>query len=192
MKKAILCYLEKYFNYWHHKTGLLPSVPFDGEFNTELYIGEVNKYGYIQWIYQENTKKFDFGKLEKEIKIILREEIKEYLNSYKFLELLGFLNEKLVYFDAINDVEDSVEKIILQHKYIKEIEKSADSRDLKALESCIEIGSYQGIFELYFDNENGNIVIYDFDWHRKTVIADTFEGLFENLRPNKKENFEKW
>jgi len=54
------------------------------------------------------------------------------------------------------------------------------------LENCIEIGNYQSMFELYFDNENGNIVMYDFDCHRKTVIANNFEELFEKLTPYKK------
>lgn len=188
MKKILLNYLERYFYYWHKKTGLLPSVPFDGEFNTDLYVGEVNEYGYIQWIYQENTKKINFEQIEKEMKIILKKEIKEYLTSYEFLELIGFLDGKLVCFNAINDVKQNIEKIVLQQKYLKEIEKNADIRDCKALENCIEIGNYQSMFELYFDNENGNIVMYDFDWHRKTVIADNFEELFEKLTPYRKDS----
>ena len=186
MKKILLNYLERYFCYWHKKTGLLPSVPFDGEFNTDLYVGEVNEYGYIQWIYQENTKKINFEQIEKEMKMILRKEIKEYLTSYEFLELIGFLDGKLVCFNAINDVKQNIEKIVLQQKYLKEIEKSADVRDCKALKNCIEIGSYQSMFELYFYNENGNIVMYDFYCHKKTVIANNFEELFEKLTPYKK------
>ena len=73
-----------------------------------------------------------------------------------------------------------------REEYLEEIKKSADIRDLKALENCIEIGSYQGIFEMYFDNDNGNIVVYDFDWHKKTIIANTFQELFERLKPNRK------
>ena len=42
------------------------------------------------------------------------------------------------------------------------------------------------MFELYFDNENGNIVMYDFYCHKKTVIANNFEELFEKLTPYKK------
>ena len=186
MKKILLNYLERYFCYWHKNTGLRPSVPFDGEFNTDLYVGEVNEYGYIQWIYQENTKKINFEQIEKEMKMILRKEIKEYLTSYEFLELIGFLDGKLVCFNAINDVKQNIEKIVLQQKYLKEIEKSADVRDCKALKNCIEIGSYQSMFELYFDNENGNIVMYDFYCHKKTVIANNFEELFEKLTPYKK------
>ena len=118
--------------------------------------------------------------------MILNKEIKEYLTSYEFLELIGFLDGKLVCFNAINDVKQNIEKIVLQQKYLKEIEKSADVRDCKALKNCIEIGSYQSMFELYFDNENGNIVMYDFYCHKKTVIANNFEELFEKLTPYKK------
>ena len=176
MKKVILNYLKKYFSYWYYKTGFLPKVPSDGEFDTKLYVGEVDEFGYIQWMYQENTEKTDFKKWKRKVKGELREEIKEYIDSYKFLELEGFLDGNLVYFDIMNDVEEMS---------LEEIEKVADTRDLKALENCIEIGSYQGIFEMYFDNSNGNIVIYDFDYHKKTVIANTFQELFERLTPSK-------
>lgn len=183
MKKAILNYLKKYFNYWQHKTGFLPKVPFDGEFDTKLYVGEVDEYGYIQWMYQENTKKIDFKKWKREVKGELRKEIKEYISSYKFLELVGFLDGNLVCFKIINnDEERDLEEI---EKCLEEIEKNANVEDLKELENCIEIGSYQGIFEMYFDNNNGNIVVYDFDYHKKTIIANTFQELFERLTPSK-------
>lgn len=186
MKKAILEYLKKYFSYWQDKTGNLPRVPFDKELNTRLYVGNVDESGYIQWTYQENRNKIDFENLDKEGK--LRKEIKEYFGSYQFLELAGFLDGKLVCFEAIDDVEDVIKKVDLEKwkKYLKEVEKSVDIRDWKALENCIEIGSYEGILELYFDNDTGNIVAYDFDWHKKIVIANTFQELFEKLTPNKK------
>ena len=183
MKKLILNYLKKYFNYWQHKTGFLPKVPFDEEADTTLYIGEVDEYGYIQWMYQENTEEVDFKKWENEVKGELRNEIKEYISSYKFLELVGFLDENIVYFNMINNYEE----ICLEEreKYLKEIKKSADIKDLKALENCIEIGSYHSIFEMYFDNNNGNIIVYDFDYHKKIIIANTFQELFERLTPSK-------
>lgn len=75
-------------------------------------------------------KKINFEQIEKEMKMILRKEIKEYLTSYEFLELIGFLDGKLVCFNAINDVKQNIEKIVLQQKYLKEIEKKCRCKGL--------------------------------------------------------------
>lgn len=186
MKEAMLNYLKKFFEYYYKTTGFLPKVPFDEDLDTKLYVGEIDEEGYIQWMYQENPTKIDFEKVKKGP---WRKELWEYVYSYFFLELDGFLDGNLIDLEPINDVSylDYDLEQPGPSEYSEETAQYMDPIDMKAIENFFYIGNYEGIFDIYFDNDTGNIVTYDFDYHKKTVIADTFQELFERLTPSSEE-----
>lgn len=54
--------------------------------SSEMYIHKKNDYVY--WLPIEKKEIYDFSPIEKEFNIIIHHDIKEYYNSYYFLELL--------------------------------------------------------------------------------------------------------
>lgn len=55
-------------------------------------VGEVDEEDYIQWMYKEKEEQINFSELEKELNLVFPDAVKEFYNSYYFLELQGFYN----------------------------------------------------------------------------------------------------
>ncbi len=82
-------YFESYLLKWSDWNGTHPQVPFNVEIDKRLYIGEKDEDGYIFWKPKEKDEYDNFQELEKELNANLYSDIKEYYNSYWFLEMIG-------------------------------------------------------------------------------------------------------
>lgn len=170
MKEELHGYLEKYVEYWKSERGSLPMVSFDEDCKTNMYIGEIDKYGYIQWNYRKKDSIIDFSDIEKKYDIKLHSDLKEYFNSYYFLYLEGFIDGKLICLESINEERD----ILAELEYVFENE----GKDI------FEIGiEGKQDLPLYFEINTGNIMIYDFDNNDKEKLADSLKELFAKLSP---------
>lgn len=103
--------------------------------------------------------------------LVLPDAVKEFYNSYYFLQLQGFYNGESVLFNAISDTIDILQEL---RKCIFEI------NDKKYL----DMGIYSSMdLALCVEVETGAIVCVDYDCDKVEVIADSIEKLLNNLKP---------
>lgn len=74
-----------------------PRIPYDESIAPILYIGEADEDEYIYWLPKNKDVITDFSVIEKEYNIVLNQDIKDYFNSYWFLDLKGFLEELMLF-----------------------------------------------------------------------------------------------
>lgn len=171
LKESLKMYLDKYFDFWIKERGSYPMVPFDSEEESTLYFGEVDKEEYVQWKYKEIEQKIDFDALEKKYGVELPLEIKEYYNSYYFLQLEGFINGKHI---SMTPIEESTDIIGMLEYYLSEEN------------GMIALGTYGEMdLQLSIELETGTIIAYDYEWESKSLIADSLTTLFNQMLPKR-------
>ena len=62
-------------------------------------------------MYKEKESETDFSTLESELGFLLPDELKEFYNSYYFLQRQGFYNGENVNFDNVSDCRDIVQDL---------------------------------------------------------------------------------
>lgn len=170
MKDEMKNYMNKYIEMWKKERGTFPMVCFDEDLDTNLYFGKIDDEGYIQWTYKEKENIIDFSELEKKYDMILHKDIKEYYNSFCFIEIEGFFKGKSIYLDGVYDEEE----------IINNLEYSFESED----KDMINIGMINpDSLALYFDNKSGNIIIYDYERNIKKILSKSFSELFNEMTP---------
>ena len=171
LKECLKNYLDKYFECYKNCRGTYPVVPYDEYEKSSLWYGEANDEDYIQWKYKEKDTETKFSELEDELDLVLPNAVKEFYNSYYFLQLQGFYNGERVLFNAISDNIDILQEL---RKCIFEI------NDKKYLDMCI----YSSMdLALCVEVETGAIVCVDYDCDKVEVIEDSIEKLLNNLKP---------
>lgn len=172
IKEELHRYLEKYVEFWKNERGSLPMVPYDEDCETKMYLGERDEDEYIQWNYKRKDKIIEFLPIEKKYDIKLHSDLKEYYNSYYFLQLEGFVDGRRIWLDPIDEERD----ILAELEYIFENEGK----------HIIEIGvEGKSDLPLYFEINSGNVMIYDFENNDKKILADSLKELFAKLSPKK-------
>ena len=76
-KKYLVVYFKGYEDYFKS----LPALPYNEDEPSNLYVGEIDKVGWIQWQYVPADRIIDFSGLEEEYNIHISEELKEYYIS---------------------------------------------------------------------------------------------------------------
>ncbi|BFH16751.1 SecY-interacting protein Syd [Paenibacillus melissococcoides] len=94
-------YFDELLSYWNNTFGTLPKTPFDEEANPSLYQGEPDEDEYVSWKPIEKEMQEDFEAIEANIDLHLHSSIKEYFNSFWFLNLQGFYNSKLIILEPV-------------------------------------------------------------------------------------------
>lgn len=172
MKEEVHRCLEKYFEFWAKERGSLPMVSFDKDCDIKMYVGEIDVEGYIQWNYKERNNIIEFSGIEKKYDIRLHNELKEYYNSYNFLQLEGFVDENLILIEPISDEKD----ILAELEYIFENE----GKDL------IQIGiDGKSHLPLCYEVNDGNIIVYDYEKKYKKILSNSLKEFFSKLSPKK-------
>lgn len=172
MKEELYRYLEKYVQYWKCERDSLPMVPFDEDCDTKMYVGEIDEDEYIQWNYRKKDTIIEFSAIEKKYDIKLHRDLKEYYNSYYFLQLEGFIDGRRICLEPIDEERD----IGAELEYIFENEGT----------DIIEIGiEGRQDLSLYFEINSGNIMAYDFENNYKEKLATSLKELFAKLSPKK-------
>lgn len=177
IKENLKIYLDKYFEAFKKIFGHNPTVPYDEDEESSLWIGEMDDEEYIQWMYLEKETVTDFSNLEKEIGLVLPEQLKEFYNSYYFLELQGFCDGEHVYFDSVSDTRD-----IINDLHIEEVNEK----------NYLHMGIYSNMdLELCMEIETGKMVSVDYEGDleevRVDVIADSLEELLKKMTATRNE-----
>lgn len=172
LKKKIKEYLDEYFKMWKEDYNSLPRIGYDDSEISSLHVGEVLKNGYIQWQYVPVNRIIDFSELEKKYHICISEEIKEYYNSYFFLDLDGFVEDEYIWFDPIEETTD----------VLSELEWSYTNEEAHGI---IFIGSGSND-PMGVKISNGNVVFWYEECERETFVANSLTELFSNITPKLK------
>ncbi len=161
LKEVLKNYLDMMIEWHKEKYQSYPTV--DVEMADEpsiCFFGEIKEGGYIQWSYVEQSNLIDFDALEEEFQIHICDEVKQFYNSYFFLELYGFLDGEVIEFDPVTD----------------------DTEDIFVLSdenhpNFVRVGSYGNTpLSLCVDMESGKVYTWDYS-------DDTYEFEYENRYP---------
>lgn len=173
VKECLKKYLDMYFELYKKHMGTYPTVPYDEDEISSLWIGEMDEEEYIQWMYKEKESETDFSTLESELGFLLPDELKEFYNSYYFLQLQGFYNGENVNFDNVSDCRDIVQ-------------------DLKGYLSTIEgkkymyMGIYSSmVLNLCMEIDTGKMVCIDCESENVELLTDSLGELIQNMTPTR-------
>lgn len=113
IKDIIKNCLEENIILWRTETNSLPKINFDKYTyeESDLYIGEPDAEGRIQWHYASVNRVLDFSELETKSHIVLPQDLKDYYNAYFFLELNGFIDGECISFDPLDEMDDVLENL---------------------------------------------------------------------------------
>lgn len=160
-------YIDAFFKVYEEDLKSLPKLPYDEDEPSSLYVGEIDEEGWIEWQYVPVDMILDFSELEEEYAIHLSEELKEYYNSFYFLELCGFWNNKCIMLDKIDAATDVLD----------------DFRSvLNEQEDMIEIGSMDSYASVFVKFVSGRVVLYDWEFEEEAVLADSLSEFFTKLK----------
>ncbi|WP_410983051.1 SecY-interacting protein Syd [Bacillus cereus] len=172
MKAIMQHYFESYLLKWSDWNGTHPQIPFDAEIDQRLYIGEKDEDGYIFWKPREKDEYDDFQEFEKELNATLHSDIKEYYNSYWFLEMIGWIDN---YNISLFPVTPGIESFLF-------IERVQDYLFLRqGDEIYIPIGFESSGMLILMNNRTGEIVIEDFETEEYRHLSVSLKGLISRL-----------
>ena len=96
LKEVLKKYIDAFFKVFEDDLKSLPKIAYDEDNPSNLYVGEMDNEEWIQWQYVPVDRIIDFSELEKEYAMHISTELKEYYNSFYFLELCGFFDNVLI------------------------------------------------------------------------------------------------
>ncbi|PEY43927.1 SecY interacting protein Syd [Bacillus cereus] len=172
MKEEMKQYFHTLLKEWKDYNHSLPKSVWREEAEPFIYEGEPDTEGYIFWKPTEKDVFHDFSDIERELVIELHHSIKEYYNSYWFLDLAG---NYLEYNLELNSVIPGIE---LRDFYISlQGYKKAHHNELKNIPIGIECNGLLVVV----DNENGQVKIEDYERGSIEVISNSLAELISML-----------
>lgn len=174
IKEKIKNCLEANVALWQMEANSLPKVNYDEDTYEEsnLYIGEPDDEGRIQWKYAPVNRILDFSELEMKYNIHLSEDLKAYYNAYFFLELKGFINNECISFNPLYEAVDVLENL----DYFLSGEEDYEITDF------IILGTYGHKYPFGINKTgNGQVVVLN-DGNEEYVLAESLDKLFSLLK----------
>ena len=110
-------------------------------------------------------RSIDFSGLEEEYAIQISKELKEYYNSFYFLELCGFWDNGYISLDKIDETTDVLKKF-----------RSA----LKDNRGMITIGMDVRNCLVCVKIDSGCVILDDWECEEESVLADSLSEFFRN------------
>lgn len=173
IKKELERYFKELMNVWETKYGTYPKVPWDAEMDPLLYLSNPDEEGNVYWKPVEKNKIDNFIEIQKELSMNIHDAIKEYFNSYWFLDIQGFYGIRLVTLEPVEPNKSIVEFIRIMKRY-----EESQGREFR----YIQIGFVSPEdMALIFDNETGQILIENFETEEKEFFANSLVELINNL-----------
>ena len=177
LKEVLKKYIDAFCKVYEDEWKSLPLLPYDEDEPSNLYVGEIDEEGWIQWQYVPVDRIIDFSGLEKEYNMHFSEELKEYYNSYYFLELSGFWNNRCITLDKIDSTVDVLEEF-------RNVLDSNENLFIIGMDSCsCSVG---------VKIDSGQVVLYDweyeeYDWEyeKEAILTDSLSEFFSKLKPRK-------
>ncbi|UAC48710.1 SecY-interacting protein Syd [Bacillus aquiflavi] len=174
IKKALDHYFKELISVWDKKYGTYPKAPWDEEIDPLLYLSSPDEEEYVYWKPIEKVELDDFTKIEKELGINIHYAIKEYFNSYWFLNLQGFYGSRLVNLEPV----EPGKPILRFFQTMKRYEEN-NGREFRYIQ--IGFASPEDM-AIIFDNETGKILIENYETEENEFLANSLSELINNLK----------
>lgn len=168
-KNKLKKFIDQYFEVSKEIFGShLPMLPYNEDEPSSLYVGEMDEEEWIQWQYVPVDRIIDFSGLEEEYAVHIPEELREYYNSYYFLELRGFWDNEEIILDKIDETTDVLEvfRCVLN-----------DNGNM------ISIGTRGSYCSICVKLDSGRVISYDWEFEKESVLADSLSEFFSKLKP---------
>lgn len=172
MKQTLKDYFERKYLRWKQNKNSLPLIAWDEDVSRFMYIGDINHEGYTQWKAVEKNEFYDFEAIEGEFNVKLHFDIKEYFNSYWFLEMVGGFGDYSIILEPV------APGIGLRdfHANLKEYYQSHNKKL-----NYIPIGFESDGLLVVLDNETGEVYIEDHERGIYKKIAGSLKELINKL-----------
>ncbi|WP_252225282.1 SecY-interacting protein Syd [Clostridium sp. ZBS2] len=176
VKKALDKYFEKMIKGYSKTKQGLPMTPKEGIDNIGIYVGKSNEDDWCKWKPIKKNKINSFEHIEKILCVNINNDIKEYFNSYWFLELEGKFKKKDI---TLEVVVPERELEMFQNKLIGY--KEAHNNELKYIPIGME---EEHGYLIFMENSTGKIKIENHDKGTFRTIANNLEELLTILEPS--------
>ena len=174
VKIALNKYFDKLLEYWEEKYETLPKVPYDEDLNPLLFQGAPDEEEYIVWEPKAKDIYEDFEAIEEKLGLSINNSVKEYFNSYWFLEIEGFYDEKRINLEPVEPEKN----IFAYLKNMKQYEENIGN-----VFKYIQIGfTSPDDLSIAIDNETGDVVIQDYETGEVEILEESLENLINKLR----------
>jgi len=177
ISQAIEEYYQRLCNEWKANNESLPKVPFNNKTNKELYQGNEDDEGYVEWKIIKVKNSIPINSLDGNLGIVLHKDLYELFNSYYFLELGGFIDEN----------EVVIHNLTPDTKYEIFIKRRFENLEINLIRvRYIQIGDYvtpENSFLLCFDNDTGELIYYDPENLRISNVSESLEKLIRMMTP---------
>ena len=176
IKDKIRNCLEENIILWQTETNSLPKITFDKYTykTSNLYVGDPDTEGRIQWQYAPVSRILDFSDLEMENHVVLPQDLKDYYNAYFFLELHGFIDGECISFEPLDEMDDVLENLA----YFM----SGEEDEKFGTTNLIILGIYGHKYPFGISKiGNGQVVVVMED-NEEYVLAESLCELFTKLK----------
>ena len=152
VKEAMTSYFNKLISLYKREFGTLPTVPYNRECDSTLFVGHPDEDGEIQWEYSP----------AKTVRIeSLCEELNEFYSSFYYWQLRGKIGKYCFYFPPVINEQDAIKTAELA---IERGKKVFPNEKYVMIASC-DVAGFDGL-DLIYDQNTNKLFFYDFDGER--------------------------
>jgi hypothetical protein len=174
VKKSLENFFNELLDFWNKEYGTYPKVPWDEEVDPILYLSSPDEEEYVYWKPIKKDDLEDFSEIEKVLGLKIHDSIKEYFNSYWFINLKFFYVSRLVNLEPV----EPGKRVLEFFRALKQYEEN-NGRELK----YIQMGFISpDDLAIHVDNDTGQIFIEDYETEENELLADSLVELISNLK----------
>jgi hypothetical protein len=177
ISKIIEEYYQKLCEEWELKNKTQPKIPYNKRVSTDFYLGKEDSEGYIEWKILKVRNPIVKNSMDKDLGIILHDDIYEFFNSYYFLDISGFIDDNEI---VLHSLTPDTNHLIFLRRRFENLEINTERI------RYIQLGDYstsENSFLLCFDNDTGEIVYHDPENASVQIVSDSLEELLQKLTP---------
>lgn len=166
MQAAYESYFKKLDSLYDAVWGTKPTVPYSGDCDPSLFVGAPDEDGEVPWMPKLQPVPCGWGPVEAKLGFPLRQELKDYYNTYFFLSLAGAFGSCELHFYRIDGSRPLEELVERQH---------ADAQHVFPGSQRFLIGNAvvngDDSYFLYYDNETGKLFCWESDTKNEVLLA---------------------
>ncbi len=176
MKQAFAAYFTKLNRLYNEVFGTNPTVPYSSSLNKVLLVSPPDDEGEVPWQPKEQSQRADWSTIENDLGFILTQDIKEYYNSFFFLQLSGTFGSSELHFYPI-DGSRSLDMIINQH-YL-------DGQYVFPNSECLLIGNAvvndDDSYFIFYDNSKGKLFCFESETKQQILLSYSIAMIIQSM-----------
>lgn len=176
IKEEIKRCLEKNVEMWQKETNSLPKISYDEDVCewSDLFVGQPDTNGSIQWQYAPVDRILDFSDLEKRYHVELPVDLKDFYNAYFFLELRGFIDNECISFKPLDETVDVLDNL--------EFFLGGEEDEESETTNFIVLGLYAHKYWFGISKFGKGQVVALLEEGKEYVLAESLGKLFKKLK----------